>query len=323
VTRAVLPDQRLRLAFFGTPELAETILRGLLDAGEDEVALVVCQPDRPKGRGQKTEPPPVKALALARSIPVIQPEKMKDGAVAGKLREDKIDLGVVAAYGRILPQDLLDAPRFGCWNVHASILPRHRGASPIQHAILSGDRETGVSLMSMTAGLDEGPVLGAIARTPIGDTETAGELADRIAALGAQTLVDGIRAAKHGGLEATPQDPSGATYAGKIKKEDGLLHFDRPARDLELQVRGLSPWPSAYAPWIDGQPMKILRARAVPMAPKAPGEILEAGPRLVLGTTDGGIEILELQPPGKRPMAAGDYLRGAGRGLKAGGSVSG
>jgi methionyl-tRNA formyltransferase len=321
VTLAVLPDQRLRLAFFGTPELAETVLSGVLDTGEDEVVLVVCQPDRPQGRGQKTQPPPVKALALSRGLPVIQPEKMKDGAVTRRLVDDRIDLGVVAAYGRILPQDLLDAPRFGCWNVHASILPRHRGASPIQHAILSGDLETGVSLMVMTAGLDEGPVLGAIAKTPIGATETSGELSLRIAALGAKALVEGLRAAKRGGLAITPQDAEHATYAGKIKKEDGRVRFTRPALEIDRQIRGLAPWPSAYTPWIDGQPMKLLRARVALDVRGAPGRVLEAGPRLILGTRDAGLEVLELQPPGKRPMAASDYLRGAGRELKPGVSL--
>jgi methionyl-tRNA formyltransferase len=308
----------LRIAFFGTPELARTVLAGVLEAAADDVVLVVCQPDRPRGRGLETEPPPVKALANERGLPVIQPEKLRDGALATRLKDERVDLALVAAYGRILPQDLLDAPRFGAWNVHASILPRHRGASPIQHAILAGDAETGVTLMQMTLGLDEGPML-LVRRTPIAPEETAASLSVRLAEIGARAAVEGVGRAKADGLPVEAQDDRGATFAPRLTKEQGRLDLARPAAELDRQVRALNPWPGTVLAGVE-PPLKIVRVRPHPdeRAAAEPGTVLEAGPRLLLQTGAGAIEVLELQPPGKRPMAAGDYLRGAGRALTVG-----
>lgn len=318
--RLTLPDRPLRLAFFGTPELARTVLEGLITRGPDPVVLVLCQPDKPRGRGQKLEPPPVKTLAESRGIPVMQPVKMKDGTVARALKEAEIDLAIVAAFGRILPQDVLDAPRFGCWNVHASILPRHRGASPIQHAILAGDRESGVTLMQMNAGLDEGPML-LVDAFPLDPAETTATLTDRVARVGAEIALRGVALAKTAGLDVTPQDDSRATLAPLIDKAEGRLDLERPAAELERRVRALNPWPGTWVSLPSGEALRVLRATVEPAAPDAEaaaGTIVGVKDALRLATPDGLLVVLELQPPGKRPMSAADYLRGAGRSLTIG-----
>jgi methionyl-tRNA formyltransferase len=312
-----LPDRPLRLAFFGTPEIAATVLERLLDAGEDRVVLVVCQPDRPRGRGQKLEAPPVKALAEARGLPVRQPVKLRDGALAAELVAEAVDLAVVVAYGRILPRDLFEAPAHRTWNVHASLLPRHRGASPIQRAILAGDAETGVTLMLITEGLDEGAMLHRRVR-PLDGTETAGSLTADLATLGADALLEGLRRAKTQGLEVVPQDDALATHAPLIEKAEGLLDLGQPAAALDRRIRGLSPWPSTFVPDASGAPLKILAARAVPGADGAPGTVATLAPGLCLHTGEGWLELLELQPAGKRPMSAADFLRGSGRHLAVG-----
>jgi methionyl-tRNA formyltransferase len=317
--RLELPDRRLRVAFFGTPDIARTILDRLFQANADDVALVVSQPDRPRGRGKKVEPTPVKALAEARGVEVVQPLKLKDGVLAAQIRRAEIDLGIVVAYGRILPIDLFEAPRFRTWNVHASLLPRHRGASPIQHAILAGDRETGVTLMQLSEGMDEGAVL-LSAAIPLDGTETGGGLTERLARLGADVLIEGLGRAKRGGLTVTPQDPSRATSAPLLEKKDGELDLSLPAAVLERKVRAFDPWPSASLV-LGGEAVKVLRAQVVASRGE-PGRILECGPRLILATCEGALEIVELQPPGKRPMAAADFLRGAGRSLVIGAAVS-
>jgi methionyl-tRNA formyltransferase len=314
---AKLPERRLRLAFFGTPELARTILSAIIEAKDDDVVLVVCQPDKPKGRGQKLEPPPVKELALAKNIPIIQPEKMKDGRVRAALEEAKIDLAIVAAFGRILPQDVLDVPRFGCWNVHASLLPRHRGASPIQHAILAGDRESGVTLMQMTAGLDEGPMLLRIAFV-LAEDETTATLTARVEKTGSDLVIEGLRVAKEAGLDVTPQDASKMTLAPLIQKEEGRLDLSKPGKELERRVRALNPWPGTWIDLPSGEALRVLRARLVPGDASPAGSVLGTGASLKVQTGEGALEILEVQPPGKRPMAAADFLRGAGRSLTIG-----
>lgn len=402
-----LPRRPLRLAFFGTPDIARVMLEHLLDAAEDEVVLVVCQPDRPRGRGKKVEPPPVKVAAEARGLPVVQPTRLKDGKLAARLRELEVDLGVVVAYGRILPRDLFLAPKHRTWNVHASLLPRHRGASPIQHAILAGDPETGVTLMELTEGLDEGPML-LTRRIPLDGSETAASLTEALARLGAEALVDGLRLAKSEGLIAEPQQDALATHADLLEKGDGRLDFARSAVELDRQVRAVTPWPGAFVPGERGEPLKILRARPLPgpragggtaftpvdvfdpgavhatapslhgdvapapitsadppmvgtppelvppvpgvpppisrvvatadppvpgapghAAPPVPGAappdhgpppgiVVRTTPTLAVQTGAGWLEILEVQPPGKRPMSASDYLRGAGRHIRIG-----
>ncbi|MEQ8571015.1 MAG: methionyl-tRNA formyltransferase [Deltaproteobacteria bacterium] len=302
------------MAFFGTPDIASTMLERLLDAAEDHVALVVCQPDRPKGRGKKLVAPPVKALAEARGIEVVQPRKLRDGVLASQLLEQSIDLAIVVAYGRILPVDVFEAPTFATWNVHASLLPRHRGASPIQHAILSGDEETGVTLMQLSEGMDEGPML--LKRSIVIGERTGGELFDALASLGAETLVEGLALVKRDGLEIVPQPDEGVTYAPMIDKKDGLLDFAGSADALVRRVRAFDPWPGTFVRDAKGQPLKITAARAVD-ATGAPGTVVSLKP-LVVATSDGGVEIVAIQPPGKKSMPAAAYLNGAGRSLEIG-----
>jgi methionyl-tRNA formyltransferase len=292
------------------------------------VVLVVCQPDRPKGRGKALEAPPVKSAAIAHGIEVLQPLKLKDGVLAERMKQADLDLAIVVAYGRILPRDIFGAPRFGTWNVHASLLPRHRGASPIQHAILAGDTETGVTLMELTEGLDEGPML-ARRSLPLTGEETGGSLTEALARLGAGLLVEELLRAKRSGLEATPQGASAATYAPLLEKADGRVDFNLPAAVIARRVRALSPWPSAFVLLSHGQPLKILRAKARPgdlgssaergarPSPK-PGRVVALAPELALETADGVLDVIELQPPGKKPMTAAEWLRGAGRALKPG-----
>lgn len=317
MTETRLADRRLRIAFFGTPEFAQSILQSLLDAGDDDVVLVVSQPDKPQGRKRKIVPPPVKALALSREIEVAQPRKMKDGSLARLLVDRRIDLGIVAAYGRILTQDTLDAPVFGFWNVHGSLLPRHRGAAPMQQAVLEGDERTGVDLMVMTAGCDEGPVLDR-REFPLDDAATIGTLSVALARLGGALLVEGLRTAKREGLDAVDQDHDAATYTRLLTKQDGLLDFALDAKVIDRRIRALNPWPGTFVR-PDSGPLRILEARAVAtQVAVPPGTVVEAQSRLIVAAGTGALEILRLQPPGKRPMPACDYLRGAGREVREG-----
>ena len=312
----VLPGGRLRLAFFGTPEIARIILERLLDASADEVVRVYCQPDRPKGRGKRVQSPPVKALAESRGLPISQPVRLKDGVVAQELKTERIDLAVVVAYGRILPPALFEAPRAGTWNVHASLLPAYRGAAPIQHAILRGESRTGVTLMQLTEGLDEGPML--LKRSlDIMPDDTGGRLTERLAILGADALLEGLRLAKTSGLGAEPQDPKAASWAPLLRKEDGFLDISRPASELARQIRAFDPWPGTFLRTTRG-PLKILAGRAVPSdADAAPGLVLARNP-FQLQTGQGAVELEMLQVPGRTPVSGMDYLRGAGRDIAIG-----
>ncbi len=285
---------------------------------------MISQPDRPKGRGKKLEPTPVKTLALDHGLRVEQPKKLRDGAVANQLRGLEIDLAIVVAYGRILPVDVFEAPVFNTWNVHASLLPRFRGASPIQHAILEGELETGVTLMKLSAGMDEGDMLYKRSMA-IRPDDTGGSLTERLADLGAQVAVEGIAIAKGDGLTVTPQDATAATYARLLEKTDGRLDFHADAVALDRRVRAFDPWPGTFVPLASGQPLKIRRVRPVPTEAMAqaevtaePGHIVRTQPALWVATGAGGLEIVEVQPPGKRPMTAADFLRGAGRHLQPG-----
>ena len=310
------------MAFFGTPDIAKTVLAGLIEADADDIALVISQPDRPKGRGKKLEPTPVKAIAEANGLTVDQPRKLRDGAVAARLKALEIDLAIVVAYGRILPVDVFEAPTFNTWNVHASLLPGLRGASPIQHAILEGHPETGVTLMQLSEGMDEGDML-LKRKIAIGPDDTGGSLTVRLADLGARTAVEGLALAKREGLTVEPQDPAEATYAGLLEKKDGELDFAASAVALDQRIRAFDPWPGTFVRTEGGQPLKIKRA-AVSSAPAtdvAPGTVTQLDP-LQVATSDGRLEILEVQPPGKRPMGASDFLRGAGRKIAIGGRLS-
>jgi len=297
----------MRLLFFGTPEFAVPSLQILLDRGES-VAGVVCQPDRPAGRGQKLTPPPVKVLAESAGLPVLQPEKVRTPEFLAALRAWAPELIVVAAYGRILPVDVLRLPPHGCINVHASLLPRHRGAAPIQWAILRGETVTGVTIMQMDEGMDTGAML--LQRSlAIGEQETYGELQERLAHLGAAALSDALDALARGELIATPQDDAAATMAPKIEKELGRVDWSRPAVEIQRQVRAFNPWPSAFTS-ANGQLLKLHRAAVVPGGGAA-GAIAAVHPDLLVACGEGRLRLDEVQPGGKPRMAGAAFARGA------------
>ncbi len=311
---------RHRIIYMGTPDFAVPPLQALLD-GPDEVVLVVTNPDRPAGRGRKLQPPPVKALAESRGVPVIQPTRVRTPDFAALLASYQPDLAVVVAYGRILPQHVLDVPRLGCLNVHASPLPALRGASPINHAILDGLTETGVSIMHLDAGMDTGPVF-ATATTPVRPGETAGELHDRLMHLGPPLLMEVLAGLADGTARATPQDHDRATHAGMLRKEDGDLDWTQPADALTRRVLGLNPWPGAFThllaaedPALVGLTLRVHRAAAAATppgaAPAAPGEVVASPPgHLLVQTGDGLLSVLECQLPGRKALPIADFLRG-------------
>lgn len=296
-----------RLAFAGTPEFAVPSLRALLASGH-ELAAAYTQPDRPAGRGRQLRPSPVKATALAAGVAVRQPASLRDPEVQAELAALKPDLLVVAAYGLILPPAVLAIPRLGCVNVHASLLPRWRGAAPIQRAILAGDAETGVCLMRMDAGLDTGPVY-VRAACPIPRGMTGGELHDRLAALGAQTLQAALPALLAGALEAIPQDDRSASYAPKLEKAEAELDWTRPALELERRVLAFNPYPIARTRW-NGEALRIWRARAEERTADAPpGAILEADARgVAVAAGSGVLRLTELQLPGGKPLPPAAFL---------------
>lgn len=298
--------------FFGTPAFAVPALEALL-ASRHRVLGVVTQPDRPSGRGRRLAEPPVKSAARRAGLPVWQPDRLKDEAWLDAFRALGADIGVVVAYGKLLPQELLDIPRLGFVNVHASLLPRYRGASPIQHAVMNGDRETGVCVMRVVLALDAGPVL-AVRRRPIGPDETAADVERDLAVIGAALLVETLDAIEAGTACEEPQDEREATYAPRLTKEDGLIDWTQPAPRLHDFVRGLHPWPLAWT-WLDGARITVLRGRPAPEVPPAgvsPGTIIEApGHRLVVACGAGtAFELLELLPEGRRPMSARAFLAG-------------
>ena len=295
-----------RVLFAGTPEFALASLRALTDAGNVPLA-VLTQPDRPAGRGKRLAASPVKQFARDRGIDVLQPATLRDPEAVAQIAAFEPDILVVAAYGLILPQNVLDIPAKGCLNVHASLLPRWRGAAPIQAAILAGDEETGVSLMAMTAGLDCGPVYVREA-IRIGAEETAGELHDRLAALGAGLLVRHFDAIVNGSLEAVGQDDSTATYAGKISRQDARLDWREPAAELHRQVRAYNPVPGAFF-LLDDMPIKCWRASVVGGVPgAAAGEVVSAGrDGIVVACGRDALRLESLQRPGKRPVTAGEF----------------
>lgn len=302
-------DQTLRIVYFGTPEFAVPALERLLGSRHPVVG-VVTQPDRPRGRGRHISVGPVKALAAAHAVPVLQPDKIKDPSFHDSLRARAPDLGVVAAYGRILPDEVLALPRLGLINIHASLLPAYRGASPVHHAIVNGERETGVSIMRVVRELDAGPVV-ATARRAIGLHETSAEVERDLARLGADLLLTVVDALARGEAVERPQDDARATYAPKLTKADGLLNWRQPARRLHDRIRGLHPWPLAYS-FLNGRRYVILRTEIVPNAKTEPGVVLEAhGDDLLVGAgEDTAVRVLEIQPDGKRPMTAREFLAG-------------
>ena len=300
----------MKILFMGTPEFAVPSLNALLGAGHT-VCGVFTQPDKPKNRGMKLLPSPVKVCALSHEIPVFQPAKMRDGEALGYLRELDPELIVVAAYGKILPSEILDYPVKGCINVHSSLLPKYRGAAPINWAILNGEAVTGVTIMHMVPALDAGDII-AQASTPIGADETAPTLTARLAELGAELLVSTVEAIGAGTAARTPQDEADSTYAPMLSRELSPMDWSKPARTLHDQVRGLLPWPAAVAEF-GGIRCKVF-STDIPLqtTDAAPGTILEAGKRGVDIACGGGtvLHIDELQADGGKRMKAADYLRG-------------
>jgi len=293
----------------GTAPLAQPSLEALLASPEFEVAAVATQPDRPKGRDLRLQPSAVKQTALKAGLPVLQPLKARDGAFIDQLRALAPDLIVVAAYGQILPPTILELPHFGCLNVHTSLLPKYRGAAPIQWAILDGEAETGVTIMKMDAGLDTGAILAQRA-TLIAPEDNAATLHDRLAGLGAALLTETIPLCVAGGIQPQPQDNSRATYARKITKEDGRLDWTQPARVLWNRVRGLTPWPGTFT-HLEGRLLKIWRASVVPEPRGAPGEVLLADKSgVVVACGEQALRLEELQREGGRRMSAAEFLAG-------------
>jgi methionyl-tRNA formyltransferase len=295
----------MRLVYMGTPDFAVPALAALLAAGH-EVACVYTQPPRPAGRGHKEQRSPVHELAVARGLPVRTPVSLKGEPAQRDFAGLAPDAAVVAAYGLILPKAVLSAPRLGCFNIHASLLPRWRGAAPIQRAILAGDAETGVTIMQMDEGLDTGAMLRQ-ARTPIGAEDSAQTLHDRLAQIGATEIVAALRDAEAGTASPRPQPADGVTYAAKLSREDGRLDWTRPAAALERQVRAFDPWPGA---WFEhgGERIKVLAAKPVQGVTGSPGTVAAAGAIVACG--EGGLQLLCLQRPGKAPLDAGAFLRG-------------
>lgn len=289
----------MRVIFMGTPDFSVPALRAIAD--RHDVVAVYTQPPRAAGRGQKPRPSPVHETALELGLPVFHPEKLRDPADQDRFAAHQADVAVVVAYGLILPQAVLDAPRLGCVNIHASLLPRWRGAAPIHRAILAGDAASGVAIMQMEAGLDTGPVL-AETRAPIGAQDTTADLHDRLSDLGATLILDVLDRLP---LVATPQPEDGVTYAAKIDKSEARIDWSQPASQVDRQIRGLSPFPGAWCQ-IDGERVKLLRSRLASGSGE-PGQVL---PGFTIACGDGAIQVLTAQRSGKKPMAADDLLRG-------------
>jgi methionyl-tRNA formyltransferase len=299
----------MRLVFLGTPAFAVPTLEGLVRAGH-EIAVVYTQPDRPKGRGQELAFAPVKQSALRLGLPVRQPERVRRPEVVEELAATRAEAMVVVGYGQIIPQAIIDLPRHGIFNVHASLLPRYRGAAPIQWAIANGETRTGVTIMRIDAGLDTGPVLRA-RETGIGEEETALELAPRLAQMGAALMIEVLADVEAGRAVAVPQNHDEATLAPILKKEDGLIDWRRPAREIHNRARGFLPWPGAWS-WFRGQRLNVWRCRAAGEPCTAtPGALVPAGRRLLAQCGEGtSLELVEVQIEGRKRMSGEAFRNG-------------
>ena len=297
----------MRILFMGTPNFARESLDALYKAGHD-ICAVMTRSDKPKNRGMRLTPPPVKELALIHGTPVYQPKTLRDGEALALIQDLNPDIIVVVAYAKILPQEILDLPPLGCLNIHPSLLPKYRGAAPIQQAILDGERVTGVTIMQMDAGLDTGDII-TQRETEILPGETSGELFERLCIVGSELLVKTIQMIEDGTAAYTPQDSSLSSYAKPITRDMSPVDWTRTAKQITNQIRGLNPWPTATAT-IKGREFKLLAANPSEGKGK-PGEVLQAGKNgLEIACGDGSIYITKLQAPGKKPMNAADYLRG-------------
>ena len=308
---------KARVLFMGTPDFAVPSLRVLLEEKEQvEVIGVVTQPDRPKGRKKVLTPPPVKVEALNHDLPVFQPQKLRSGEGIRQVLELQPDLIVTAAYGQILPEPVLEAPKYGCINVHASLLPKYRGGAPIHHAIINGEKETGVTIMYMVKALDAGDMLLQRA-IPITSEDNVGTMHDKLANLGAELLKEVLPSILDGTVQAVPQDDEQATFAPNITREDEKIDWKRSARELDCQIRGLCPWPVAYTLW-KGKPFKIWKASVVKEETQGePGTVIRLDANgIVVATGKGLLRLTEVQPSGKKPMPARQFING--RQMKAG-----
>jgi len=330
-----------RIVFMGTPDFAVPCLEALLDDGYRVVA-VVTQPDRPKGRKRVLTPPPVKEAALRHGLRILQPERLRDEGAVREIRELRPDLIVTAAYGQILPKEVLDMPRFGCINVHASLLPKYRGGAPIHRAIMEGERVTGVTIMYMAEGLDTGDMISRV-EVPIREDDHAGSLHDRLSRAGARLLIETLPRILDGTAEAVPQDEAEATYAPNLRREDEWIDWNRPSVQVYNQIRGLHPWPVAYT-LLDGEVLKVWWAVPAPPGDPAspprggglpareagthaaadaePGTVLTVSEEgIEVRTADGSVWLTDIQPAGRRRMTVREFLRGAriGAGTRLGG----
>lgn len=306
------PPRALRAVFMGTPQFAVPCLDALVEIAD--VVAVVCQPDKPQGRGLELHAPPVKERALALGLEVVQPTKLRTGEFASWLKDLNVDVALVVAYGRILPKDVLEAPRLGCVNVHASLLPKYRGAAPITWAVVRGEPETGITLMRMDEGMDTGAMLEKLT-TEIGPDETAGDLSERLSAMGALAVRKGLPRYVAGEYTPIPQDDKSATLAPILKKEDGRIDFSKPARTIHDHVRGMSPWPGAFTT-SRGKNLKVHATRVTDLpkgAQPTPGGVVFADKsRVVVACGERAIELTRVQLEGKKPVSAGDWFSGRG-----------
>lgn len=300
----------MKIVYMGTPDFSVGPLEALIKAGH-EISLVVCQPDRPKGRSKEPAPCPVKECAVAHGLKVFQPERIKRAEAVEELKKYPADVFVVAAFGQILSQEILDMPEYGCLNIHASLLPAYRGAAPIQYAVINGDKESGVTIMQMDAGIDTGDIL--MQRSiEIAPDETGGSLFDKLSVLGSQLITEALEALENGGLTPVKQDASKATHVGMLSKEDGRINWFRSAEEIERLIRGTDPWPGAYTS-LHSKVLKIWKAEVEDMdAPgAAQGMITNVGKDSFLVSCGmGTLKITELQIEGKKRMSCADFLRG-------------
>jgi len=300
--------KKYRIIFFGSPEFAIPSLEALYE--KEEVIAVVTQPDKPKGRGLKPSPSPVKAWASSKGLKVLEPIKLKDPQFIQILKDLSPDLIVVCAYGKIIPKEILEIPKFGCWNIHASLLPKYRGASPINWAILEGEKETGITIMLMDEGLDTGPIL-LQKKIPISENDDANSLSQKLAQLGKETILSAIELHKKGELKIIPQPEEGISYAPILKKEDGFFTFEEPAEKIEKKIKAFLPWPSAFT-YYKNKLLKVFSAKAVPLKhEEKPGTILDINKDgILVATSKDAILLKEVQLEGKKKISAYEFACG-------------